>query len=656
MGKTVDPYYEWLGIPPKDQPPNHYRLLGIELFEANPNVIDAAANRQMGFVKEYQTGPDCELSQHLLNELSAARLCLLNPANKAIYDSQLQAKPEARWTGPSPSDGASRWAGDASPTPVVPPPVTAAANLAAVDPVASPVNPEAVLGDEAEEDVDDMQHLPPWLWAAGGFAAGAAFLCFGVILLLPSRYGSVKVELSRRTTKPEIALDGHRIDVSALVQPLRLKAGAHAIVVKADGFEDVTRSFRVKAGAEESLHISLVPKAVSHDRRWPSSTSSSALAKDVTVRSPQSRANHAPGNRVAREAPQNRRAPEPFRSTGAFPSRNANGDDSLGDSSTAAEPSGPKVSPPVLNPREVFKQLFGRDDSSQPAMGPAPTSPAGMGQPGMGQPGMGQPGMGQPGMGQPGMGQPGMGQPGMGQPGMGQPGMGQPGMRQPGMGQPGMGQPGMGQPGMGQPGMGQPGGSGTVAPGGSGTMAPGGSGTVAPGGSGTMAPGGSGTVAPGGSGTVAPGGSGTVAPGGSGTMGPGGSGTMGPGGSGTMGPGGSGTMGPGGSGTMAPGGSGTMAPGGSGTMAPGVSPEAKRSPVKLAAKPPVFAGRWWTRADGSSRVYGTYVRIHQGQVIVAAGNRVHQIPTAELSQRDQQYLRQNGIDLPLPQSRSNWFW
>jgi hypothetical protein len=25
-----DPYRKWLGIPPKDQPPHYYRLLGIE--------------------------------------------------------------------------------------------------------------------------------------------------------------------------------------------------------------------------------------------------------------------------------------------------------------------------------------------------------------------------------------------------------------------------------------------------------------------------------------------------------------------------------------------------------------------------------------------------------------------------------------------------
>jgi hypothetical protein len=37
--KTVDPYDEWLGIPPKDQPPNHYRLLGLELFEVKQATL-----------------------------------------------------------------------------------------------------------------------------------------------------------------------------------------------------------------------------------------------------------------------------------------------------------------------------------------------------------------------------------------------------------------------------------------------------------------------------------------------------------------------------------------------------------------------------------------------------------------------------------------
>jgi hypothetical protein len=47
MTMSFDPYHKWLGIPSREQPPNHYRLLGISLFESDPDVIDAAANRQM---------------------------------------------------------------------------------------------------------------------------------------------------------------------------------------------------------------------------------------------------------------------------------------------------------------------------------------------------------------------------------------------------------------------------------------------------------------------------------------------------------------------------------------------------------------------------------------------------------------------------------
>ena len=43
MAEKFDPYYRWLGIPAKEQPPNHYRLLGIELFESDPQLIDSFA-------------------------------------------------------------------------------------------------------------------------------------------------------------------------------------------------------------------------------------------------------------------------------------------------------------------------------------------------------------------------------------------------------------------------------------------------------------------------------------------------------------------------------------------------------------------------------------------------------------------------------------
>ena len=40
MSAEFDPYYEWLGIVPKDQPPHHYRLLGIQPFETDPHLIE----------------------------------------------------------------------------------------------------------------------------------------------------------------------------------------------------------------------------------------------------------------------------------------------------------------------------------------------------------------------------------------------------------------------------------------------------------------------------------------------------------------------------------------------------------------------------------------------------------------------------------------
>ena len=87
-----DPYRKWLGIPPRDQPPNHYRLLGLELFESDLDVIEGAVERQMGFIRRHQSGEHAADASRLLNELANARLCLLKPNAKAAYDAKLQAE------------------------------------------------------------------------------------------------------------------------------------------------------------------------------------------------------------------------------------------------------------------------------------------------------------------------------------------------------------------------------------------------------------------------------------------------------------------------------------------------------------------------------------------------------------------------------------
>jgi len=56
MPETFDPYHTWLGIPPEQQPPNHYRLLAIEAFESNPDVIESAADQRMAHLRSFQTG------------------------------------------------------------------------------------------------------------------------------------------------------------------------------------------------------------------------------------------------------------------------------------------------------------------------------------------------------------------------------------------------------------------------------------------------------------------------------------------------------------------------------------------------------------------------------------------------------------------------
>jgi hypothetical protein len=90
MEEPFDPYYIWLGIAPEDQPPTHYRLLGIRPFEPNPNVIQNAADRQMAHLRTFQIGKHSLLSQRLLNEVAAARVCLLSPAKRSEYDDRLR--------------------------------------------------------------------------------------------------------------------------------------------------------------------------------------------------------------------------------------------------------------------------------------------------------------------------------------------------------------------------------------------------------------------------------------------------------------------------------------------------------------------------------------------------------------------------------------
>ena len=63
MNDSFDPYYKWLAIPPDEQPPSHYRLLGLRPLEGDPDelfslirqmqdaIFDAGAERVSTVVK-----------------------------------------------------------------------------------------------------------------------------------------------------------------------------------------------------------------------------------------------------------------------------------------------------------------------------------------------------------------------------------------------------------------------------------------------------------------------------------------------------------------------------------------------------------------------------------------------------------------------------
>jgi hypothetical protein len=150
MSDSFDPYYIWLGIPPKDQPPNHYRLLSLQDLEENTDVIDAAANRQTSYLHEMAAGPRRKESQQLLNEVAAARRCLLSPEKKQEYDDKLRADQTA----------------------------TEAAQAAAI-PVARSVAPTVPLIDAGATEVAG---IPAFDFSGGGAASPESSVDVGIVV------------------------------------------------------------------------------------------------------------------------------------------------------------------------------------------------------------------------------------------------------------------------------------------------------------------------------------------------------------------------------------------------------------------------------------------------------------------------------------------
>lgn len=95
MAKRFAPYQAWLGIVSGGRPADHYQLLGLRPFESDPQTITATAEAQMSRVKPYLEGEHAEAAQRVIEEILAARNCLLRPESKARYDGQLLVRHHA---------------------------------------------------------------------------------------------------------------------------------------------------------------------------------------------------------------------------------------------------------------------------------------------------------------------------------------------------------------------------------------------------------------------------------------------------------------------------------------------------------------------------------------------------------------------------------
>ena len=91
MSGRFDPYHKWLGIPPREQPANYYRLLGLEVFEDDLDAIEGAADRLIKYVQKVATVEQREDAKRVFLDLSAAKRCLLVAEQKQAYDAGLRA-------------------------------------------------------------------------------------------------------------------------------------------------------------------------------------------------------------------------------------------------------------------------------------------------------------------------------------------------------------------------------------------------------------------------------------------------------------------------------------------------------------------------------------------------------------------------------------
>ena len=270
MAAAMDPYHRWLGIPPEEQPAHHYRLLGIRLFEDDADVIENAADQRMAHLRNFQSGKHSDLCARVLNDVSAAKICLLNRQKKAAYDRQLrqqlapQAGPPAAPVAPEPPPPLPPAPGPKLPTaqPLpesARPPPAPGAGFALVRPPDKAGS--APGGVEVRVRVGARRRSNPAFWAVSAIVG--LLVVLGAVMLArslsqPAAAGTSLVFNWPAEDRSDVTLviDGVGVEMPASGRWAHpCAAGDHVIEVLRPGYRPVRQTVRVEPGEQAKINV-----------------------------------------------------------------------------------------------------------------------------------------------------------------------------------------------------------------------------------------------------------------------------------------------------------------------------------------------------------------------------------------------------------------
>ncbi|MCL4207060.1 MAG: DUF1080 domain-containing protein [Pirellulaceae bacterium] len=117
------------------------------------------------------------------------------------------------------------------------------------------------------------RNLPPWTWIVAGSAALVLLVSLGIVLLLSTPEGTVRIEIEDPQADVQVAVDGRNIDIAGLGEPLRLAVGDHQLVVDGQDIQLHTQSFTIRRGKNPPVRVALIPRsAETPAAHFPAST------------------------------------------------------------------------------------------------------------------------------------------------------------------------------------------------------------------------------------------------------------------------------------------------------------------------------------------------------------------------------------------------